>query len=83
MKGTKAAGIGLIIVGVLALTYGGFSYTRRQNEAKVGSLRLSVTQKKHVNVPVWAGVGAVAAGAVLLLVRDIPDAPPVTMIRSA
>ncbi|MHB1939061.1 MAG: DUF3185 domain-containing protein [Acidobacteriaceae bacterium] len=83
MKGTKIAGLVLIAIGVLALIYGGFTYTHRQNEAKVGALRLSVTQKKRVNVPVWAGAGAIAVGAVLLLVRDTPDVPPATALRSA
>ncbi len=83
MKGTKVAGLVLIVVGVLALIYGGFTYTHRQNEATVGSLRLSVTQTKRINVPLWAGAGAIAAGAVLLLVRDSSHVPPATTLRSA
>ncbi|MHB1516082.1 MAG: hypothetical protein ACYCVY_10320 [Acidiferrobacteraceae bacterium] len=70
MKPTKVSGMVLIVLGVLALIYGGFTYTHKSNEAKIGSLRLSVTQKKRVNVPIWAGAGAVAAGTVLLLVRE-------------
>ncbi|MHB1529679.1 MAG: hypothetical protein ACYDDA_07135 [Acidiferrobacteraceae bacterium] len=73
MKSTKVSGIVLIVLGVLALIYGSFTYTHKSNEAKIGSLRLSVTQKKRVNIPIWTGVGAVAAGAVLLLVRETPE----------
>jgi hypothetical protein len=58
----------LIAAGILALVYGGFSYTKESHEAKIGSVELSVKDKETVNVPVWAGVGAIVAGGVLLLV---------------
>ena len=64
----KIAGIALIAAGILALVYGGFSYTKETHEAKIGSLELSITDKETVNVPVWAGVGAVVIGGILLLV---------------
>ena len=57
----------LIAAGVLGLVYGGFSFTRETHEAKLGPIELSVKEKQSVNIPVWAGVGAVAIGAVLLL----------------
>ncbi|MBX3600379.1 MAG: hypothetical protein KIS83_15560 [Rubrivivax sp.] len=56
----------LVVAGVLALVYGGFSYTREDTAVKVGPLELKVEQKETVNVPVWAGVGAIAAGVLLL-----------------
>jgi len=59
----------LLAVGVLALVYGGFSYTRQTHDARVGPLEISVSEKQRVNVPVWAGVVLVAAGAGLLLTR--------------
>jgi len=37
------------------------------HEAKIGSLELSMKDKETVNIPVWAGVGAIAVGGVLLL----------------
>jgi hypothetical protein len=57
----------LLAAGVLALAYGGFSYTRQTHDAKVGPLEISVTEKQRVNVPVWAGVVLVVAGAGILL----------------
>jgi len=57
----------LIVAGVLALAYGGFSYTKDTTAVKLGSLELSVKEKQSVNVPVWAGVAAVVAGGLLLL----------------
>jgi hypothetical protein len=48
--------------------YGGFSYTKETHEADLGPLHMSVEEKQHVNVPVWAGVGAIVAGGFLLVV---------------
>jgi uncharacterized membrane protein YidH (DUF202 family) len=58
----------LIAAGVLGLVYGSFSFTKETHEAKIGPLQLSVKEKETVNVPVWAGVGAIAVGVVLLVV---------------
>jgi len=63
----KIVGVALIAAGVLGLLYGGFSYTKETHELKVGPIELSVKEKQSVNVPVWIGVGAIAAGAALLL----------------
>lgn len=57
----------LLAAGVLALVYGGFSYTKETHDAKLGPLEISVSEKQRVNVPVWAGVVLVVAGAGLLL----------------
>ena len=67
MNGIKMAGIALIVAGVLALVYGGFSYTKETHEAKLGPIQLSVTEKETINVPVWAGVAAIAIGGALLV----------------
>ena len=67
MNAIKIAAIALIVAGVLALAYGGFSYTKETHEAKLGPINLSVTEKERVNVPVWAGVGIVLVGGALLL----------------
>jgi len=67
MNALKIAAILLIVAGVLGLVYGGFSYTKETHEAKLGPLELSVQEKQKVNVPVWAGVGAIIIGGGLLL----------------
>ena len=69
MSGIKILAIVLIVGGVLGLVYGSFSYTKETHAAKLGSLELSIKDKETVNVPVWAGVGAIVAGALLLLGR--------------
>ena len=67
MNPMKILGILLIVGGILGLAYGGFSYTKESHEAKIGPLVLSVTDKETVNVPIWAGVGAIVIGGLLLV----------------
>jgi hypothetical protein len=67
MGSTRIIAIILIVLGVLGLAYGKFSYTKETHDAKVGPIELSVKDKETVNVPVWAGVGAIVIGAGLLL----------------
>jgi drug/metabolite transporter (DMT)-like permease len=69
MNPIRILAIVLIVAGVLGLVYGSFSYTKETHEAKLGPLELSVKEKETVNVPQWAGVGAIVIGAILLLVR--------------
>lgn len=68
MSMQKILGIVLIIGGTFALAYGGFSYTKETHTADVGPLHLSVDEKERVNVPIWAGVGAILVGGLLLVV---------------
>lgn len=68
MKPLKLVGLVLIAGGVLALLYGGFTYTKDTHDIRIGPLEVSVKEKESVNVPVWAGVGGIAIGALLLLV---------------
>ena len=72
MNATKIIGLLLIVAGTLGLIYGGFSYTKDQHDVKLGPLQFSVTEKETVNVPVWAGAGAIAAGVLLLLIGRKP-----------
>lgn len=67
MNATRMAAIVLIVAGVLGLVYGSFSYTKETHETKIGPIELSVKEKETVNVPVWAGIGAIVVGGALLL----------------
>ena len=69
MSPLKIVAILLIAVGIIALVYGGFTYTRTTHDAKVGPFEFSIKDKETVNVPVWAGVGAIVVGGVLLVAR--------------
>ena len=68
MSPAKIVGIVLIVLGAAALAYGGFSFTKETHNAKLGPIELSVKEKEQVNVPQWAGLGAILAGVVLLVV---------------
>lgn len=66
MDAIRMAALALIAAGVLALVYGGFSYTKETHHASVGPIELSVKDRETVNVPMWAGIGAIVVGGVLL-----------------
>ncbi|MBC7939932.1 MAG: hypothetical protein H7Z19_09255 [Chitinophagaceae bacterium] len=67
MNPMKLLGIVLLVAGLLGLVYGGFSYTKDSTAVKLGPLELSVKQKETINVPLWAGVGAIVVGGLLLV----------------
>ncbi len=67
MNPTRLIAIALIVAGLLGLVYGGFSYTKDTTAVKVGPVELSVKEQQRVNVPLWAGVGAVVVGGLLLV----------------
>ncbi len=69
MNGSKLAAIVLIIAGALALAFGGFTYTKKTEEVKLGPIELTVKDKETVNIPIWLGAGALIAGVLLLLIR--------------
>lgn len=67
MSTLKLIGVILIAGGVLALVYGGFTYTRETRDVSIGSVELSIDDNRRVNVPVWAGVVLIVVGGGLLL----------------
>ena len=68
MSAVKIVAIVLIVAGIAGLVYGKFTYTKATHEAKIGPIDFSLKEKKTVNVPMWAGIGAIAAGLLLLVV---------------
>jgi drug/metabolite transporter (DMT)-like permease len=67
MKTYTLIAIALIAAGILALVYGRFTYTKDTDTAKLGPIQLTVTEKETVNLPDWAGAGAIVAGAAMLV----------------
>jgi len=63
----RMLGIVVLVVGILALAYGGFSYSKQTHDTKIGPLEISVSEKQQVNVPVWAGVALAVVGGGLLV----------------
>jgi len=70
MNAVRIAAIVLMLSGVLGLVYGSFSYTKESEEVKLGPIELSIKEKKTVNIPVWAGAGAIVMGGILLLLAS-------------
>ncbi len=70
MNVTKIAAIALMIAGILGLVYGGFSYTKDTQQVKLGPIEMSVKEKQTVNIPLWAGVGAIVIGGGLLVLES-------------
>lgn len=67
MNASKLVAVLLLAAGILAVVYGGFSYTKDTTALKIGPLELEVKEKKTVNIPLWAGAGAIAIGGLLLV----------------
>jgi multidrug transporter EmrE-like cation transporter len=67
MNAVKIVGIVLIVAGILGLMYGGFTYTKETHDIKFGPLEMSIKDKETVNIPIWAGVGAIVVGGLLLV----------------
>jgi hypothetical protein len=68
MNPVRMMAIVMVLAGGLALAYGGFTYTKQTHTGQLGPIQLSVSEKQTINVPVWAGIGAIVIGGVLLLV---------------
>jgi uncharacterized membrane protein YidH (DUF202 family) len=62
----KVIGVLLIILGVAALVYGGFSYTEKKKAVDMGPLQINKTEHHNVPVPPILGVAAILGGGALL-----------------
>lgn len=63
----KIAGIVLIVVGVIALAYGGITYTTREKVLDVGPIEATAERQKTIPLPPLLGGLALAGGVVLLI----------------
>ena len=64
----KIAGILLIVLGLVALAYGGFSYTKREKIVDIGPIEATAETRETVPLPPILGALALAGGVVLLIV---------------
>ena len=62
----KIAGVLLIIVGVAALIYGGFSYTSHKKAVDIGAIQINKTENHSLPIPPILGIVAIVGGAALL-----------------
>jgi uncharacterized membrane protein YidH (DUF202 family) len=68
MKPTAVLAVILIIIGVIALAYGGFNFTTKEKVAEVGPLKLEKNKTHSVPLPPILGVLALVGGVALLVV---------------
>lgn len=64
----RLAGIVLVVLGALALAYGGFSYTKREKIIDIGPIEATAETRESVPLPPILGGAALVGGIVLLVV---------------
>jgi hypothetical protein len=64
----KIVGVVLVVLGIVALVYGGIGYNRRTTILEVGGIKATATEHKAIPMAPVAGVIALASGIVLLVV---------------
>ncbi len=68
MKPAGIVGIILIGIGILALAYGGFTYTKREKVIDAGPLQVSADKEHTVSFPPVLGGICLVGGIVLVIV---------------
>ena len=69
MQGSRLLGVIFLILGILALVYGGFTFTHREEKARVGPVRIEMEDRDRINIPLWVGIASTVGGAALLWTR--------------
>ena len=67
MKPAGIIGIILIAIGIIALAYGGFSYTKREKIIDAGPLQVSADREKTIPFPPILGGICLVGGIILVL----------------
>ena len=68
MKPGAVVGVVLILLGVLGLALGGFSFTQKEKVLDLGPIEATADDKKSVPIPPLLGVLAIVGGVVLVAV---------------
>ena len=63
----KVTGLVLIVIGIIALAYGGITYTRREKVLDIGPIEATAERRETVPLPPVLGVVALAGGIVLMI----------------
>ena len=67
MKPAGIIGIILIAIGIIALAYGGFTYTTREKVIDAGPLQVSADRQKTIPLPPILGGICLVGGIILVL----------------
>jgi hypothetical protein len=70
MRTVPFLAIVLIVLGVAALAYQGFTYTTRETVIDLGPIHATADRQKTVPLPPILGIAAVAGGVALLVVGN-------------
>lgn len=70
MSGLRIVGLVLIVVGIVALLWGGVFWTRNKTVIDAGPIEVKSQQHEGVAVPPIVGVGALVAGIALLVIPN-------------
>jgi hypothetical protein len=62
----KMLGLALIVLGVLALAYQGFTYTTRETVIDIGPITATAERERTFPLPPILGIAAVAGGVALM-----------------
>ena len=63
----KTLGIILIVLGIAMIIIREINFTTEKKVADLGPIELNKKEKKHVDWPVYAGIGVAACGVVVLI----------------
>lgn len=63
----KTIGVVLVILGVIALVYGGLNYNRDRTLLKIGSAEIVTTESRSLPIPAVVGAVVLLGGVALLV----------------
>jgi hypothetical protein len=68
MKMASIVGLLLVVIGVIGIVYGGFTYTSKQTTVQVGGLEVTAKEKKTIPISSVAGAVLVVGGVIVMVV---------------
>lgn len=75
MTPRRIVGLVLVIVGLVSLLWGGISWTRERTVLDIGPVEARTEERETIPLPPILGGVALAAGAVLLVMRERTRVP--------
>lgn len=75
MTPRRIVGLVLVVVGLVSLLWGGISWTRERTVVDIGPIEARTQERETIPLPPILGGVALAAGAVLLFMRERTRVP--------
>lgn len=67
MNNTSLVGTLLLVAGIIALAYQGFTYTTREKAVDLGFLEITAERSRTIPLPPIVGIAMVGAGVFLMV----------------